>query len=40
MKSFLMAVAAMVVIGTGTWAVLGSLDRSADNVYQSQNVRQ
>ena len=40
MKSFVMAVVAMVVIGAGAHFGLAALDRSAGNVYVSDNVRQ
>jgi hypothetical protein len=40
MKSFVAAVAVMAVIGVGAYVVLQSLDHSAGNVYQTQNVRQ
>jgi len=40
MKPFVMAVVAMVVIGAGAHFGLAALDRSAGNVYVSDNVRQ
>ncbi len=39
MKSFVMAVVAMAVIGFGAQFVLASLDLSARNVYVTDNVR-
>lgn len=39
MKSFVMAVVAMAVIGVGAHFGLASLDRSASNVYVTDNVR-
>ena len=39
MKSFVMAVVAMAVIGVGAHFVLDSLDFSAGNVYVTNNVR-
>lgn len=39
MKSFVLAVAAMVVIGVGAHYGLASLDFSAKNVYVTDNVR-
>ncbi len=39
MKSFVMAVIAMAVIGVGAYFGLASLDRSAGNVYVTDNVR-
>lgn len=40
MKAFLLAVVATVAIGISSWAVLGSLDMSATDVYSTSNVRQ
>jgi len=40
MKAFVLAVVAIVGIGVGSWAVLGSLGMSAANVYSTSNVRQ
>lgn len=39
MKAFVMACAAMAVIGVGAHFGLASLDRSAANVYVTDNVR-
>ena len=39
MKSFVLAVVAMAVIGTGAHYGLASLDLSAKNVYVTDNVR-
>jgi len=39
MKSFVLAVVAMAVIGVSTYFGLASLDRSASNVYVTDNVR-
>jgi hypothetical protein len=39
MKSFVLAVAAMAVIAIGAHFGLAALDRSAGNVYLTENVR-
>lgn len=40
MKAFVMACAAMAVIGVGAHFTLASLELSASNVYTTDNVRQ
>jgi hypothetical protein len=40
MKAFVLAVVAIVGIGVGSWAVLGSLGMSSSQVYSTSNVRQ
>ena len=40
MKAFVLACAAMAVIGVGAHFALASLELSASNVYATENVRQ
>ncbi|MGB5214268.1 MAG: hypothetical protein WBN88_11585 [Anderseniella sp.] len=40
MKAFVLACAAMAVIGVGAHFTLASLEFSASNVYSTDNVRQ
>ncbi len=37
MKAFLTACAVTILVGVGAWAVLGSIDMSASDVYVSHN---
>ena len=39
MKSFLLAMAAVALISTASWLVLGSLPMSAEQQYTRENVR-